>query len=108
MDDFKGVEIAHCFKDFADDEGSSELCKSFPLADVFIEIFTVDVLSYDIDMLFASDGVVVADYLWMLKNLHNLALVVQNCNGLRVQLFSRNIFEGVGLACYFVGSAVNH
>ena len=59
-------------------------------------------------MLFASDGVVVANYLWMIENLHNLALVVQNCNGLRVQLFSRNILEGVGLACYFVCTAVNH
>lgn len=59
-------------------------------------------------MLFASDGVVVADYLWMLENLHYLALVVQNCNRLRIQFFSRNIFESVGLACYFVSAAVNH
>ena len=64
------------------DECRDILRQSLPPLHVLIQIITVNILSNDVDMCLAADGLLVFDDLRMRNNLHDLALIVKGSDGL--------------------------
>lgn len=107
MDDFKRVQVYCCLDDLANDEGSNVLRKVLFFSNKLIQVFALDVLSDDVDMCLASDGLLVAHYFRMRDDLHDLALVVQHGNCLTGQLVSANVLQCIGFSCLFISAAIH-
>lgn len=91
MDDLDGMQVNGGLDNFANNEGRNILRESLPPLDVLIEIISVDILSYDIDMGLAADSLLVFYYLRVRNNLHYFTLIVQSCNCLSIQLLSTDV-----------------
>lgn len=66
----------------SNDECRDILRQSLPPLHVLIQIITINILSNDVDMCLAADGLLVFDDLRMRDNLHYLALVIKSSDGL--------------------------
>lgn len=98
------MQVESGFDDFSDDECRDVLRQSLPLLDVLVEIVAVDVLGDDVDVRLAADGLLVLHYLRMRNDLHDLALVVESGDRLRVQLLSPDVLQRKA-AARLLGSA---
>lgn len=101
------MQVDSCLDDLANDEGRDALRKVLLLFDELVQVFAFYVLSDDVDMRLASNGLLIAHYFRMRDDLHYLALIVQHGNCLTGQLIGANILQRVGFACLFISAAIH-
>jgi hypothetical protein len=93
VDDLQRVQVKRGLNHLADDEGRNVLREAFPALDVLVKVVAVDILSDDVDVRLAADGLLVLDDLRVGDDLHDFALVVEGGDGLRGQLLSADVLQ---------------
>ena len=63
------------------DEGTFKLVQEFPFFHILEQIFSVDILCYQIGMCFCLDFFLILNYLWMIDDAHNFTFIIDEFYG---------------------------
>ncbi len=77
MHDLQLMKIHNSLHNVANNESTLKLIKKFPLLDIFIQVFSINVLSYDIFMSFAVYCIHIFDNLRMVQYFQYFTLVTK-------------------------------
>lgn len=107
MYNFQRMEVERRLYNLANNKRRNILRKPLPPLDILIQIIAVDILSNDVDVSLAADGLLVLDDLRVRDYLHYFTLVVQCGYRLRIQLLGADVLQGEGATRLLGGATVD-
>lgn len=77
MDDVQRMQEHNSFDHISNNKGTLKLIQMIPLGNVLVQIFSVNILCYDIQMGFSFDSIVIFYNLFMIYDFHYFALIAE-------------------------------
>ena len=108
VNDLKWMKVEHRLNNSTNDKCRYVLWQSSSLPHILIQISAIDILSYNINMLFASHCGVILDYLRMLENFHDLALVVKSLLLFCCQFLGWDVLQSEYSSIFLVSATINN